>query len=119
MQSKVCRVCGWYLDTFLDHSLRCRPVAGRRADELIQAVKPHAQIAEAGKLGYGTGVVYFQLDDDTTIRFDVGDRKRDPSPFRLGELWMIDGLSPDEARDLTVAVANWRRSALEKRKERK
>lgn len=117
----VCPVCGWYVEAYPPgyHAQRCIPIAGRRADALIADVnnKVDRNLDDSGKLGYGTACVYFQVDEDTNVRFEVYDRKRDPSPFRLREVWLLDSLNHNEARDLVLAIAKWRRDVLAKRVE--
>lgn len=62
----LCERCGWYGDKY-SHDTRCDPAAGRVGDALA------AEFPEGNptKLGYGTSLVTFELDEDLHVSFEV------------------------------------------------
>lgn len=63
---EICERCGWYNDKF-SHASRCNPDAGRVGD----ALAAEFPAGNPTKLGYGYGLVTFQLDDDLSVTFEV------------------------------------------------
>ncbi len=101
----VCPDCGWHK---LQYEHTCRKNASRVATELARRVPD----VRSTQLGYGGGMLTFEMDEHMSVRFNVDDRKGVRKPLRCEDVFLIGELSTDEATDLVRALADWRRRML-------
>jgi len=99
---EVCPKCGWYAHGPYASPTDCDAAAGDAASTL-QAAVPEVP---STKLGYGQGVVAFEIDDELHVRLRTCSRVY--SDFHLDAVWLLADLSHDDAVDLVRTIAAWR-----------
>lgn len=94
---EICPKCGWYEHTDLSPR-QCDPEAGALADQLIASM-PHIR---SGKLGYGQNHVVFEIDEDTSIVFEISN-----NVFSLegtGGVFCLHNFGHESAKELVLAI---------------
>ncbi len=102
----ICDKCGWYV--LWNHAKRCSPTDGRMAKLLLAEVSD----VRSGQLGFGDGVVVFDIDEDFSVLFQVT-----RNGFSLRDVHRLGTLSVEEAADLVRALKGWRDAVEVKRKD--
>jgi hypothetical protein len=97
----VCPKCGWYAHGKYASPTECDPAAGDAASTLQAAVSE----VPSTKLGYGRGVIAFEVDDKLHVRLNVNRHDR---AFHLDDVWLLADLSHDDAVDLVRTITAWR-----------
>jgi len=105
----ICPKCGWYGSTLPNdgifsatHFNRCNPEAGKHASALIEALPD----IESGKLGYGDGLVVFDLDENFNVRFSVDSF----GAFSLEEVFLLKDMNAAAAESLVRALQAWKQT---------
>ncbi len=93
---KICPKCGWYAHEPYNTG-RCRPGDGAIADQLIAGLPE----IRSGKLGYGSGKVIFDIDEGTTVVFDISN-----NAFSLNHVCCLHSFGHESAKDLVRAIAS-------------
>jgi hypothetical protein len=104
----VCPKCGWYAHGKYASPTECDPAAGDAASTL-QAAVPEVP---STKLGYGRGVIAFEVDDKLHVSLNVNRHDR---AFHLDDVWLLADLSHDDAVDLVRTITAWRGRQLDRR----
>lgn len=91
---EICKRCGWYASRYTHNN--CRPDRGRVAATLARELPE----AHPTKLGYGEGCVTFVLDEETSVRFEIGH----DNSIKLREVYALQDLTINDAADIVRAL---------------
>lgn len=89
---EICDRCGWY-ESQLSH--RCSPDEGRIAD----AISREASEIPSTKLGYGHGMLTFEISEQIHVRFQIFMRT-----ITLREVYCLEDLSIEQAARIVRAI---------------
>lgn len=110
-ESPVCPRCGWYVSPFI-HAQQCDPKAGAKANALSERIQEALPFVKTTKLGYGHGVLTFEIDKDTNVRFKIRASGR---LVQFDDLFCLSDLDPDDVLAMVEALYRIRQQQKERR----
>lgn len=102
----LCTECGWTKIRIngVDSAHHCDPASGKMADALAGEVLAKLGVRHI-RNGYGTGVLSFEFDENTNIRFKPDSRT---GKFAFEDLFWLDDLTGLEVFLLVDAIRKLR-----------